>query len=77
MTFNVRHFPSSALEPWGIEAQTPDEFLVHKFHLDPGTVVAKLEQQAAAVRKHVAQLLEVHSRTVPAFTALVHEFIKP
>ena len=28
VTFNLRHFPESALEPWLIEAQHPDEFLV-------------------------------------------------
>ena len=77
VTFNVRHFPSSALEPWGVEAQTPDEFLVHQFYFDPGVVVAKLKEQAEAVRKNIDQLLEVHSRTVPTFAALVREFLTP
>lgn len=29
VTFNLKHFPEEALEPWGIEAQSPDEFLIH------------------------------------------------
>ena len=33
VTFNVKHFPSDQLDRWGIEAQHPDEFLVHQFHL--------------------------------------------
>ena len=28
VTFNVRHFPLAALEPWLVEAQRPDDFLI-------------------------------------------------
>jgi predicted nucleic acid-binding protein len=34
VTFNLRDFPSAQLERWEIEAQHPDEFLVHQFHLN-------------------------------------------
>jgi hypothetical protein len=33
VTSNIRHFPSSSLQLWGIEAQHPDEFLANQFHL--------------------------------------------
>ena len=33
VTANLKDFPAEALEPWGIEAQHPDEFLTHQFHL--------------------------------------------
>jgi predicted nucleic acid-binding protein len=33
ITANLRHFPAKALEPWGLEAQHPDDFLTHQFHL--------------------------------------------
>jgi predicted nucleic acid-binding protein len=33
VTFNLKHFPAEKLDPWGIEAQHPDEFLTHQFHL--------------------------------------------
>jgi hypothetical protein len=33
VTSNIRHFPSSSLQLWGIEAQHPDEFLTNQFHL--------------------------------------------
>lgn len=33
VTVNLRDFPAEKLDPWGIEAQHPDEFLTHQFHL--------------------------------------------
>ena len=33
VTFNLNDFPAKVLDRWGIEAQHPDEFLTHGFHL--------------------------------------------
>jgi predicted nucleic acid-binding protein len=33
VTANLRDFPADPLGKWGIEAQHPDEFLTHQFHL--------------------------------------------
>ncbi len=33
VTVNLRDFPADSLDRWGIEAQHPDEFLTHQFHL--------------------------------------------
>jgi predicted nucleic acid-binding protein len=33
VTVNLRDFPAEKLDPWGIEAQHPDDFLTHQFHL--------------------------------------------
>jgi predicted nucleic acid-binding protein len=33
VTFNLKDFPAEQLPKWEIEAQHPDEFLVHQFHL--------------------------------------------
>ena len=33
VTTNLRHFPPDKLDRWGAEAQHPDEFLTHQFHL--------------------------------------------
>ena len=33
VTFNLKDFPGDRLDRWGIEAQHPDEFLMHQFHL--------------------------------------------
>jgi hypothetical protein len=39
ITFNLRHFPASALEKYDIEAQHPDEFINHQFGLNHAGVV--------------------------------------
>ncbi|HKT41980.1 MAG TPA: PIN domain-containing protein [Rhodanobacteraceae bacterium] len=49
VTFNLDDFPESALAPWGITAQHPDEFIEHAFGIDPAAVIA-------AVRDHRASL---------------------
>ena len=33
VTANLKDFPADKLDQWGIEAQHPDEFLTHQFHL--------------------------------------------
>jgi hypothetical protein len=33
VTANLKDFPAEHLQRWGIEAQHPDQFLVHQFHL--------------------------------------------
>jgi predicted nucleic acid-binding protein len=33
VTANLKDFPAKTLDRWGIEAQHPDEFLTHQFHL--------------------------------------------
>ena len=45
VTSNLRDFPMGILEPFGIEAQHPDEFVLHLLDLAPGIV-------AAAARDH-------------------------
>lgn len=37
VTINLKDFPADMLERWGIEAQHPDEFLMHQFHLSQPT----------------------------------------
>lgn len=45
VTFNQKDFPCSALGPFGIEAQHPDEFVDNLFGLDPAAVVAAAQRQ--------------------------------
>ena len=51
VTINARHFPSSACDPYGIDVQSPDEFLAYAFELAPERVIAALAHQAAK-RRH-------------------------
>jgi len=73
VTFNLRHFPDSALDTWNIEVQHPDEFLVHLYHLNPDLVVNILHEQAAFIGKSLAQLLAVLKPGVPNFTQLISD----
>ncbi|WP_347911242.1 PIN domain-containing protein [Pseudomonas grandcourensis] len=45
VTFNHKDFPATALAPYGIEAQHPDEFVDNLFDLDPAAVVAAAQRQ--------------------------------
>lgn len=45
VTFNQKDFPRSALSPFGIEAQHPDEFVENFFDLDPAAVIAAAQRQ--------------------------------
>ena len=74
VTFNLRDFPNSALAPWDVIAQSPDDFLIHQYHLDPDVVVQKLQEQGER-RGGIARLLEIHSRTAPGFAGLISEHI--
>jgi predicted nucleic acid-binding protein len=51
VTANLRDFPDEMLEPLGLEAQHPDEFLLNQLDLDPDTTIAVLHRQAAATRR--------------------------
>jgi len=74
VTFNLKDFPDTALAPWNVAAQSPDDFLIHQYHLDPEVVVTKLREQAER-RGGIERLLEIHSRTAPEFVCLIREHI--
>jgi len=74
VTFNLKHFKSVALDPWGIEAQHPDVFLTHLHDLFPELVTAVVQQQAMDLQRPpltVNELLILLSQQVPEFTKLV------
>lgn len=50
VTENVADFPQTTLEPYNIEAQTPDIFVLHLIDLAPSTVRAVVEAQATALK---------------------------
>jgi predicted nucleic acid-binding protein len=47
VTFNLGDFPRKILEPLGVEAQHPDEFIRHLIDLNPGAVCAAAKRQRA------------------------------
>jgi hypothetical protein len=50
VTFNQADFPRAALEPFGIEAQHPDQFAEFLFDLDPAAVVAAAQRQRSKLK---------------------------
>jgi hypothetical protein len=65
VTMNLRDFPSDVLAPFGIEAQRPDEFILHLLDLAPGAVVAAAENHRQSLKnppKTVSEYLETLER---------------
>jgi predicted nucleic acid-binding protein len=79
VTFKLKDFPPDSVRPHSIEAQHPDTFLIHLFHLDPEGMVGLLREQAAALKKpatpfeRVLAALEQH---VPGFVRQVREYLQ-
>ncbi|MFS0143893.1 putative toxin-antitoxin system toxin component, PIN family [Corynebacterium striatum] len=73
VTFNVKDFPRDELQRFGIDVQTPDEFLLNQLDLDPDEVLDCLVRQAHALRNPPVQLKELlgslERLTLPGFTS--------
>ena len=51
ITANVKDFPAAALEPLGLEAVRPDDFLLDQLDLTPPTILQVIREQAAHTRR--------------------------
>jgi predicted nucleic acid-binding protein len=51
VTHNLKDFPPPALAPFGIEAQSPDDFVLHLLELAPAIVASTVQLQAVALTK--------------------------
>lgn len=76
VTSNVRHFPRTALEPYDMDMQGPDEFLCYQWEqADPEHIVSILRHWTDQLRRHPATLEEVLEErlftTVPDFSRAV------
>jgi hypothetical protein len=59
VTYNLADFPAEALDPYGIAAQHPDEFIGHLFDLSPGAVCAAVRDQRLALTHPVRSVREL------------------
>lgn len=50
VTFNLKDFPQDALNPYGIEAQHPDEFLTYQLDLTPNVVCAAAKRHRSSLK---------------------------
>ncbi len=74
VTSNIKDFPSTALAPFGVEAQTPDEFLTHLFDLSPNYMIKILTEQAGDLVNppmSVQEVLEDISLHAPEFVGII------
>lgn len=65
VTMNLRDFPSDVLAPFGIEAQHPDEFILHLLDIAPEAVVTAAEDHRQSLKnppKTVSEYLETLER---------------
>lgn len=51
ITANAKDFPAAALEPLGLEAVRPDDFLLDQLDLSPPTILQVIREQAARTRR--------------------------
>ena len=65
ITENVRHFPPESANPYDLDVLTPDDFLVHQFHLNEDLLREKLAAQTAAQGVALEALLGRLERRVP------------
>jgi hypothetical protein len=71
-----RDFPDAALHQYGLEAQSPDEFLLHLLDLEPELMVRIVTQQAADLRnpaKTLDDVLDELALHAPGFAAAIRD----
>lgn len=51
ITANTKDFPASALEPFGLEAVHPNDFLLDQLDLSPATLLQVIREQAAHTKR--------------------------
>jgi predicted nucleic acid-binding protein len=74
VTNNIKDFPQKALKPFGVEVQTPDEFLTHLFYLNFALLMEILSEQANDLNDPpltVPEVLEVLAIVAPNFVKLM------
>jgi len=59
VTYNLADFPKAALDPYGISAQHPDEFVAHCFDLSPAAVCAAVRDHRLALSRPTRTVREL------------------
>jgi predicted nucleic acid-binding protein len=76
VTFNLKDFQDRDLEPWDVQAQHPDVFLSHLYHIDQEAMVRVVLQQAQALKRppmKLEELLVLLEAQVPKFVELLRQ----
>lgn len=77
VTFNLRDFPAEALEPYGVEALHPDDFVLNQLELQPLKALVAIKKMRARLRQPsqtAAELIATLERVgLPASAAHLHQ----
>jgi hypothetical protein len=73
ITNNTKDFPVTALEPYGIERLTVDEFLLQQFGLDDLLVRKTLTELSKLRQWNLAQLVQRISLMAPEFAKRISQ----
>lgn len=68
VTFNLKHFPAAALQPWNVQAVHPQDYLLTLHSMNPGVVLAKVADIATAHGRELQDVLIHLGKSVPAFS---------
>lgn len=71
VTFNLKHFPASALAPLGIEAVHPQSYLLTLWSMNKAVVTAKLASIAADNKRELQDVLIHLGKSAPQFASQV------
>jgi hypothetical protein len=71
VTANKKHFSQEALKPYGLEYMSPDEFLVHQYHLDTDSFISVIVAQAAKINRSPSELLLKLQKHVPKIVSFI------
>lgn len=67
VTSNSRDFPKRCLDPFGIDRITPDQLLIHQWHLDSKLIARKIRQQADDSGRKLHTLVDHLAKMLPRF----------
>jgi len=71
VTFNLKHFPRSSLQPWNIEIAHPEDYLATLYSINPAIVIAKLHSIAKTHKEELEDVLIHLGKSVPRFVSEV------
>jgi predicted nucleic acid-binding protein len=73
ITANIRDFPQSVLNDYGVLCRTPDDFLIEQLTLSEDTVMERLGAQAAAIRRDWPAFIQTVNKVAPKFARLIEK----
>lgn len=71
LTFNLRHFPSEALEPWSIQASHPQDYLLVLYEMEPRQMIGCFGEIAGRRQLELEDVVIRLGRVLPKFASKV------